>query len=646
MKCRMKIRLSALLPFLLVLLLAFALRCYRLDAQSFWNDEGNSARIAERPVALILAGAAADIHPPGYYLLLHTWRALAGHTEFALRYLSVMASVLAVAFTGALGRRLCGTIVGWGAALGAALAPLAIYYAQEARMYAWLQFLSVAATYFLVSVLSHPEQSPVVRRSWVAYGLLAAAGLYVQYAFPFILLVHNGIFALWWMIRARPTPHRWRWLVAWLGLQTGVLLLYLPWLSIALRSVLGWPSAARHDSLGKALSDMLRVLSVGITLPLEATIGELWAAGLLLAFGLLRTPLRRRPADRLGHDRAAMVIYLLLPVTLLLTFNLYKPEWLKFLVVILPPFHILLAQGIANLMEAAVGFFRWGDARLRFLTVLVYSFLLVGIGARSLRNLYFVPAYARDDYRQLAADIAAEACSNDVIILNAPNQWEVFTYYYQGQNVYPAPYHPEPEDVERFLAPLLEGERRRLFVLYWGDAESDPRRLVETALSEWAYKAADRWYGRVRLAIYGVAPLREGTMIPMDIRFGDSIWLRGYRLATTTVAAGEVLPLTIHWETTAPLTERYKVTVQVLDREGQLVAQHDTEPRDGLLPTDRWPPGEVVSDQYGVLLPAGLSSGQYTLLVALYHVSTGERLPVFPTHSDHLLLAEVTVEVP
>ncbi len=56
---------------LAILLLATGLRFYRLDAQSFWNDEGNAARAAERSIPLILEAAAGDIHPPGYYLLLH-----------------------------------------------------------------------------------------------------------------------------------------------------------------------------------------------------------------------------------------------------------------------------------------------------------------------------------------------------------------------------------------------------------------------------------------------------------------------------------------------------------------------------------------------------------------------------------------------
>src|SRR5690606_37264927 len=87
-----------------VLLLATALRFYRLDAQSFWNDEGNSARLSERTIALIIEGTASDIHPPLYYLALHGWRELLGESEFALRALSAFAGVATVASVLALGR--------------------------------------------------------------------------------------------------------------------------------------------------------------------------------------------------------------------------------------------------------------------------------------------------------------------------------------------------------------------------------------------------------------------------------------------------------------------------------------------------------------------------------------------------------------
>ncbi len=54
------------LALLSILLLATALRFFQLGAQSFWNDEGTSARVAERSLPLITAAAIGDIHPPLY----------------------------------------------------------------------------------------------------------------------------------------------------------------------------------------------------------------------------------------------------------------------------------------------------------------------------------------------------------------------------------------------------------------------------------------------------------------------------------------------------------------------------------------------------------------------------------------------------
>ncbi len=57
-----------LLSTILILWLATGLRFHHLKTQSFWNDEGNSARLSERPVAAIIEGTASDIHPPLYYI--------------------------------------------------------------------------------------------------------------------------------------------------------------------------------------------------------------------------------------------------------------------------------------------------------------------------------------------------------------------------------------------------------------------------------------------------------------------------------------------------------------------------------------------------------------------------------------------------
>jgi hypothetical protein len=344
-----------------------------------------------------------------------------------------------------------------------------------------------------------------------------------------------------------------------------------------------------------------------------------------------------------------VALYLVLSIVLIFAFDLYKPAYLKFLLVVLPPFHILIARGIENLAQVARG--KEQDARSKRHPVscilLLASFILSAIVVYpSLWNLYFDPAYARDDYRQLAANIQATGRSRNAIILNAPNQWEVFTYYYPDQDVYPAPYRPNPATVEAFSSPLLE-QYRRLFVIYWGDAESDPRRLVETWLATHAYKVGDRWYGDVRLATYGVASLPGEPAVALDARFGESIHLRGYALDDVAFSPGDIVPVTLFWEAQTPIAERYKVTVQLLDGEECLVAQIDTEPRDGLAPTTSWQPDQALADRYGVLLPPDVSSGPCSLIVAFYHLVSGERLPVVldgePVGS-HLPLGDVAIE--
>lgn len=636
---------AARLLLLLLLLLAFSLRFYRIEVQSFWNDEGNSARLAERTPGLILAGAASDIHPPGYYLLLHYWQALAGRSELALRALSAMAGVLLVAFTYLLGRALFNRTCGLLAAFLATLSPLGVYYSQEARMYALLGALSAASTYLLLRFLAgRREPSQVARAMWkqpalaAAYVFAAAAGLYTQYAFAFILLVHNAVFGLWWTLR---TSRRWRDLAVWAVIQAAILALYLPWLPTALRAT-RWPSAETTVGLGWALADIWRVLTVGVTLPLDKARSALVGAGALALLGLWP----RREGRVTWFETASVALYLALPIALILGLDLYKPAWLKFLLVALAPFHVLLAQGMANCRRLVAGLVRRPATHvLGWLIPAALATLAAAATAPSLHNLYFDPAYFRADYRQIAADIIAARRPGDGVILNAPNQWEVFTYYYPDQNVHPAPYHPTADQVSAFLDPLL-ARYDRLFVLYWGDAESDPARQVEASLAARAYPADSRWYGDVRVETYSAAATAEHPVITLNARFGDAILLSGYTITDTAFDSGAIAPVTLFWKAQSPPASRYKVTVQLLDEAGKLVAQHDAEPVAGFAPTDAWQRGQIVVDRHGIPLPATLAPGRYTLIAAMYHVATGERLPATldgAAIGDHLTLGEIVI---
>jgi hypothetical protein len=80
-----------------LVLLAFAIRIYRLDFQSLWRDEVDAIRFAQRSLPEIAADFLEIGHNgPLYYLLLHFWIRLAGTSEFAVRFFSLMFGTLTI----------------------------------------------------------------------------------------------------------------------------------------------------------------------------------------------------------------------------------------------------------------------------------------------------------------------------------------------------------------------------------------------------------------------------------------------------------------------------------------------------------------------------------------------------------------------
>ena len=55
----------------------------------------------------------------------------------------------------------------------------------------------------------------------------------------------------------------------------------------------------------------------------------------------------------------------------------------------------------------------------------------------------------------------------------------------------------------------------------------------------------------------------------------------------------------------------------LINLDNQPVAQPDSEPGGGLNPTTHRPPGEIILDNHGVLIPADLVDGNYKLRIGL-----------------------------
>jgi len=640
---------STLALFALLILLAFGARVHRLDAQSLWNDEGNSLRLAQRSAADLIESAGHDIHPPGYYLALKAWIAAAGESEFSLRFLSALQGVVTVTLAAALGRTLFGRGAGWIAGLLVALSPFAVYYSQETRMYAQLGLLSATSMALFVRWMREqsfsPQRAQRTQRSsfdslralrdlggWpsgLALALVNAAGLYTQYSFPFTLLAQALLFGLW--IARLPGPERRRAVLAYAALNALTLALFLPWLPTAWDQITGWP----RTGVDLALSEQARTVLTWITYGNTAgDVGWIW----LVAPGLLALA-------ALGPRwRAAVpLVWALVGIAALFASGAYREANLKFL---------LPAQIAAALLIGGGAWRLWCAARPSTRLVAAAGLGIVLIGqAAALDALYTDPAYARDDYRAIAARILADARPGDAVILDAPNQWETFTYYYAGDApVYPLPRGLGGDDaatraeVEDILA-----RHARVFALFWGQDERDPRRVVQAALDAGAYPVDSGWHGDVRLAVYAVLGGEPSApQVTADTRFGEHITLTGYALSAESFRPGDALGVTLFWTADAPLDARYKVTVQLWGPDGALAAQHDAEPANNLALTTTWAPGETVIDAHGVTVPLGSAPGAYRVVVALYPIDApGDRLPVRvggEPVGDVLPLATIAVE--
>jgi mannosyltransferase len=495
-----------------VILFAFGVRVHLLGTQSLWHDEGNSYMQATRSFVDIATNAALDIHPPGYYWLLSIWRALTGDSEFALRMLSALVSTLTVAFTFALGKRLYGTFAGVAAALCVALNTFSIYYAQEARMYGLLGLWSVAGMWAFVgfflnrkgAALSTTEDAKEIRRWAIALALINAAGLWTHYAYPFVMLA-QGVMALAWFVidfRFKGTP-AWRLLGVYVALNVATIVLFAAWLPTAFDRLLTWPNTGEIIPSEQALSTIFGWLSFGVTYQGSgATFG---IVAFVMLFGLLLANVRAqyiaplRTNDFQWWRMMLPVVWVIVPVGIFMARGLFREANLKLLIPAQIGLALWVARGVWVLWEGKITNIRTRRAlslqtRLRIMRLaggLALLWLAVNL-LGGLNPLYSDAEFQRDNYRAIVNAITAATREGDAIILDAPNQREVFDYYYHGEaDVYSLPEGLGGDDDATYAAVTdIIANHDRVFAIFWGETERDPQRIVESTLSAQTFKAS------------------------------------------------------------------------------------------------------------------------------------------------------------
>ena len=633
-----------------ILLLAFGLRLYRLGGESLWYDETFSAYLARQTLPQLIAHTARDIHPPGYYIILHGWQALTSASpahglEYLLAWASLFPTLLIVALTAAIGQRLGGRRSALVAALLAAVHPPQVWFAQEVRMYAW-GALFVLLTLWAVQRLvdANRRSRAAARLAWFVYVAAATAALYTVYYAVFWLFAVN-LYMLSCAVRRR-LPHVGAWLLA----QCIIVVAYLPWLPTFVRQVVDPPVPPwrepwrRLPDAFQAGSEALAALAVGHTPPL----GVAWPWALVVLAVLALSAVYANDGQK-----AVVTPTLLLacgPLALLLAttamgWPIYHVRYIALSAPALP-----LLAGLATTLPAPI-------RRLAY----VLQVLLLLISLAGLRTFWFDPTYAADDHRSAVSDLAAQWRPGDAILVNAGWVYTAVDVYWPREAAsLDASLPPALGPAIRLGAPLAPDDLStpRLIMsgsldadpsLGWGlsesdfygvtaeaatvalddlarrstrvwhyrlyDTVSDPTGVLRAALQRHAQPSFSRAYPgpsyllleRYDFGVNGVAPAAK----PPLAAYADGLALLT-AAAPTQSRAGQYLYVTLAWRTEQAAPDHDLAVSLRAMRDTQLIAQADDA-----IPSAASP--AAAPQTLALAIPAGTPPGPIRLTLLVYH---------------------------
>ena len=138
-------------------------------------------------------------------------------------------------------------------------------------------------------------------------------------------------------------------------------------------------------------------------------------------------------------------------------------------------------------------------------------------------------------------------------------------------------------------------------------------------------------------------PLAAPTAAVSAVRaeLGNQFAILGVSAEPARLLPGGTADVTVVWQALAPAREDYSIFVHLVNEEGLTIAQSDTMPGGGLLPTSQWNPGETRAERYAVTIPAAAyTPDRARWAVGLYDHTSGQRLPVRLASADPTLEAQ------
>ncbi len=604
-------------------LLAFLLRAYRLNEQSYWIDEAWTIFYAHLSLSeLWLNLQTIRAAPPLYHLLTMGWVQLIGDSEYALRFLSLLPGVLAVPLVyrlgGALGDRRLGLLT----ALLLAISPYQIWHSQDARNYSLLTAASVASLWAFLEMWRRGGW-----RWWLLYIVATETAVMTHYHG----LVVIGIQGLFFLVTWR---RHWRRYLPWAGTLLLILLPLAVWLTLG--STL-WQSEHWLPFVGLGDSYLRSAIaySVGELVPRPTALWLTAFFGLLYLLGLIYAARRRWHGWQGWEMTAFLLIFTLTPnIATWLYSQLGTPVYLeRYLIVVQVGYLLTIAAGVLALIDAPARQRgteieaqrrQYPKSPLRGFLTAVGLLIPLTISGWVLLHHYADPVYAKPDWRGVIEMIDQYGQPGDAVLLTGDGGEKLFDFYYDG----PLPVYTDfntpvpPPDEARQIISEITARHERLWYTPYGVA-IDP--LLEAWLAENSYPAWQRWIGRKRLALYATRPDLDRTE-PVQATFSDgqgqTLHLSRVSLPAEAVPAGDLLPLQLMWQVEGDFTRDVQLSLRLVNTRGDLFAQSDWPPF-AAGPTSTWPAGQPVTDHRSLWLPPDLPPDDYVLQLVLYDPLSG-----------------------
>jgi 4-amino-4-deoxy-L-arabinose transferase-like glycosyltransferase len=119
----------------------------------------------------------------------------------------------------------------------------------------------------------------------------------------------------------------------------------------------------------------------------------------------------------------------------------------------------------------------------------------------------------------------------------------------------------------------------------------------------------------------------------VNVGFGDRLRLAGYQISSplalpprASSSPNSNLEIVLYWHSLVSMTADYTISVRMVAQDGTWLAQHDSWPAGGLLPTSQWRQGDFVRDMHSIALPSDAAPGEYELQVVVYDAATDTAL--------------------